>query len=77
MSAPAPLPPRKDPWISVDEGLPGEGECVLVWCKWSAAQEPAVAYLEDRHWKLEWDGRVIGDPAVTHWMPLPDPPTSA
>jgi len=60
-------------WISVKECLPDEGEPVLVNSQyWSA--NPFVA----RRIRGEWEGeRILSRPdSVTHWMPLPPPPTA-
>ena len=53
-------------WISVKDKLPKSGESVLTW-------EPNLAYNFNVH--------VVNHPDnfgnITHWMPLPAPPTSA
>ena len=50
-------------WISVKERLPEIGRSVLMYySKWDG-DEIQVAKLED-----------AGTGAVTHWMPLPEPP---
>lgn len=59
-------------WISVSDMLPKEGESV-------------IAAVRDRARELYWNGRQWVYPAsgeredggVTHWMPLPAPPTDA
>lgn len=54
-------------WISVEERLPLEGEDVLVW------EARGFAFVDNRRngkWVICDD--VIG--AITHWMPLPEPP---
>lgn len=55
-------------WISVKDRLPEEGEVVVIYIK----PEVGVGYAET-------DIYLMGDfdeysEAVTHWMPLPEPP---
>ena len=64
-------------WTPVEERLPGEHISVLVYDQ--DKEMPYVGYhLGDRWWYGDhygrWDTSTIeGD--ITHWMPLPDPPT--
>jgi hypothetical protein len=59
-------------WISVDERLPEEDEQVLCWCKvesdgWSEVASHHNSFFTDSNFEfLE----------VTHWQPLPDPPST-
>lgn len=53
-------------WVSVTERLPPEQEIVLVWVQ---RNEGFVDMDELR------GGRWFGQEYVTHWMPLPGPPT--
>lgn len=64
-----------DRWISVEDRLPEIGKSVLIYYpKWDG-DEIQVA-------KLDLDGMMfdicgefnIGTGAITHWMPLPEPP---
>lgn len=70
-----------DKWISVEDMLPGfknpyvVGKAVLVYCQKQALLENIGVgkyYHDSRGWIV--DGRSPGV-EVTHWMPLPDPPT--
>lgn len=84
MSAPA-VPE----WIPVSERLPEEGQCVLLACEYADA--PVVGYQKHGTWWADtehhevscgaycYGGKVIGclkDSHVTHWMPLPAPPSA-
>jgi hypothetical protein len=60
---------REQPrWISVEERLPDNEDVVLCVTK---NKRPFVCRY-DHYWK-HW--RVSGSVKVTHWMPLPEPPT--
>ena len=58
-------------WISVEDGLPEDGVPVLVYkYKYSEVYgNMETAYINNGHWRGS-----IGE-AITHWMPLPTPPT--
>ena len=74
-------------WISVEDRLPEDEKTVICWCK---AIQTVVAkddgfvefaeyyYFDNGHTSgFDWDFGDINDNhlgAVTHWMPLPDPP---
>lgn len=67
-----------DGWISVEERLPGIGEDVLL------AAHHRKNPAERRHMvaSIEWPGGswqsetlYLGDWTITHWRPLPEPPT--
>ena len=61
------LPSAGPKWISVEERLPLEGEDVLVW------EARGFAFVDNqRNGKWVICDDVIG--AITHWMPLPEPP---
>lgn len=61
-------------WISVKEELPRKTERVLVYGLFgSHAVIPAV-YEHDGTWRVYGRGARVED--VTHWMPLPDPPSN-
>ena len=58
-------------WISVEERLPGKGTVVLV--MWHGE----MAFARYTPHRLGWynlDTRYDSSNAVSHWMPLPDPP---
>lgn len=62
-------------WISVSD-LPEESEWVLAYCKEDKEHfaRCCVAKVVDGIW-FEYDGNHKNDPSVTHWQPLPQPPT--
>lgn len=66
------------PWISVDERLPDIDEHVLVmWSEWGHAisYRVKINYGPGFFWcSPDSDDPVTG--IVTHWMPLPPPPTA-
>lgn len=56
-------------WVSVEQQMPEEGRPVLVWCRSRMSTRHAtVSTFYDGKWS-----RRVRD--VTHWMPLPEPPT--
>lgn len=59
-------------WIPVDERLPEENVCVLVWGGYFA-KVMETAILDEGLFYSAWDNRteMFG---VTHWMPPPEPP---
>jgi hypothetical protein len=61
-------------WISIAERMPPTRAEVLVWCVYPGeAGWPAVNLAEWHSISGKWRG-LFGAEAVTHWMPLPDPP---
>ena len=58
-------------WISIEDRLPENDEPVLVYkYKYSEVYgNIETAYINNGHWRGS-----IGE-AITHWMPLPAPPT--
>ena len=60
-------------WISVEEKLPEE--CELVYAIREGNVEPGIyKFMAKDQW--EWAPRFIAClDDITHWMPLPDPPT--
>jgi len=62
-------------WISVDDRLPEDGEVVFVYCKENDRLE-CVPFVGQ--WPLVIINWETGDSTspVTHWMPLPTPPTA-
>lgn len=62
-------------WISVKDRLPEIGKSVLIYYpKWDG-DEIQVAKLEDDGMMFDICGEFnIGTGAITHWMPLPEPP---
>lgn len=61
-------------WISIDDRLPEYGKDCLVWCVFKAAMEHNVAFLSDEEGWITTEADWNIDYAVTHWMPLPEPP---
>lgn len=57
-------------WISVDEQLPEEDVRVLVWLREEKGEYTRID--TDRRYNGKW---VRWQSRVTHWMPLPEPPT--
>lgn len=55
---------NKPRWIPVTERLPEKNEWVLVRSKFVKTRTDFIS--NDGHWHMT--------PAVTHWMPLPQPP---
>jgi hypothetical protein len=66
----ADLPPR---WIPVGERLPERNKPVLVVDE-SGVNVGSYSPMLHDWWSLHGD-RMAPGPAVTHWMPLPAPPT--
>ena len=58
-------------WISVSERLPEKRETVLV-CDVRENYMNAWEYLGRDEWL--WDSSIWRTEAITHWMPLPEPP---
>lgn len=60
-------------WIKCSERMPGDFEAVLA----SDGDNVEVMWRDSCGlWDCwaEGDGRMVGPYAVTHWMPLPEPP---
>lgn len=77
----SPLMAGIDHWVSVDERLPAPDEPVLAcngkWigvAAWMSGEylEPLERWQDEHREFIEMMG-----PAITHWMPLPAPPSSA
>ena len=66
-------------WISVNERLPKVEQKVLVWEEGSPDPEFVdIGYYDpDVGKKSGWRCEEYMDIYVTHWMPLPAPPTSS
>lgn len=72
-------------WISIKEQLPELSQWVLVFCVSDCKEVEAspnifVAYRgafnrEDDYESAYGDGYIPDDIIITHWMPLPMPPT--
>ena len=62
-------------WISVDDRLPDSGGYVVCIAKRNPFSRfmPMVARIEKNGWVNPITGQYISE--VTHWMPLPQPPT--
>ena len=74
------VPPTADvqpvnQWISVKDRLPEIGKSVLIYYPYWGGDEIQVAKLEDDEMMFDVCGEFnIRVGAVTHWMPLPEPP---
>ena len=64
-----PYPPAQQRWIPVSERLPERRRRVLCWLSYPDVEEIIVEnqYYGNGMWMVESE-------AVTHWMPLPEPP---
>lgn len=64
-----PYPPAQQRWIPVSERLPERRRRVLCWLSYPDIEEIIVEnqYYGNGMWMVESE-------AVTHWMPLPEPP---
>jgi hypothetical protein len=75
-------------WISVKDRLPEENQRCLTWCGEPLACSPGTEILIGRFYKNDADGEdpdgwgfsfykqgFLGGYEITHWMPLPAPPT--
>ena len=63
---------RMSEWISVKDALPNVGTRNLtVRYDYVTNTQFCDLLLYDGFW---WNGLIKGDFAVTHWMPLPEPP---
>lgn len=62
-------------WISIKDRLPEIGKSVLIYYPYWDGDEIQVAKLDDDEITFDVCGEFnIGVGAVTHWMPLPEPP---
>lgn len=67
-------------WISVNDRMPEECTSVLVCDAYRVCadeREPHIAYFDKGDWVslAWWDYSQYAFPKVTHWMPLPKPPS--
>lgn len=60
-------------WISVKDRLPEAWTWVLI-CL--SAEISIAYYIPDGFWKIEYNENTLPAKRATHWMPLPEPPTS-
>lgn len=61
-------------WISVEERLPEYDEKVLIWTgRTTVRGYRSHTDKQGEHYKLNWPSNDAAN--VTHWMPLPEPPT--
>lgn len=64
----------QDGWIRCSERMPEEGG--RYWCYVEEINSLGKSHYQ---WNCSWNGDVFSDPAltgrVTHWMPLPLPPS--
>ena len=59
-------------WISVNESIPNENKAVLVWCP--EHENIYLAFVENGVWMYFGGPIAVCNDAVTHWMPIPEPP---
>jgi hypothetical protein len=67
-------------WISVKDRLPQNRDVVLVYTVGLSGLNGVqlARHLEDMPASIFWHGILMGAGCgVTHWMPLPDPPSPA
>lgn len=58
-------------WIPVTERLPEQGKCVLIYSDTGKVAEGQYTVTQD--WtQFRWSAKNV---IVTHWMPLPEPPS--
>ena len=60
-------------WISVEDRLPEHGDVVL--CHHKHTDYPIVCQWDERTGAWIDDKWSYGTGCITHWMPLPEPPT--
>ena len=58
----------KTEWISVKDQLPDDADLVLVYSERSGVRT-------DYYYNDEWEYYDRNQIEITHWMPLPEPPT--
>lgn len=61
-----------DGWIKVTERFP-DTEILALWFQWEYHIWYVSKYENDDGYFCEWEDTILDD--VTHWMPLPLPPT--
>lgn len=65
-----------DKWVSIDERLPDKEGYYVVFHQWHVQDVNRhcefTGTSADVTWYSELSG--FGDDAVTHWLPLPEPP---
>lgn len=59
-------------WIKCRERMPEQAKRVLVWGIYYNAKCVMVACLQRQKWLIEG---MFSDATITHWMPLPEPPS--
>lgn len=60
-------------WISVEERFPEPGERVIIVI--GGIVQHTMAFIDDGRWEwADFDSDSAPMEAVSHWMPLPDPP---
>lgn len=69
-------------WISVQERLPEEEGEYLVWRVWAGIAQRSLIWFREGEWFYGPPELGLGSIAehgdqVTHWMPLPSPPTDS
>ena len=70
-----PHPPLTEAWISVKERLPKLHFSVICFLNGHASEMQCTRHHDRLRWYYPASGEY--DDGVTHWMPLPAPPTDA
>ncbi len=63
-------------WISIKDRFPAFSETVIASAKIHNSTLVTIAYFNESTKEFDWvvPGLFTQKPAVTHWMPLPEPP---
>lgn len=64
-------------WISVKEKMPKKGKWVLVYDQFGGFRQISTAQWDGEEWMDYLLSKHDYSDAITHWMPLPKPPTRA
>ncbi len=64
--------PAVNRWIPVEDALPDDRKCVLV----TDGEDIEITYFDGSDWEMrdQYGNHYELYGAITHWMPLPEPP---